>query len=98
MEIDSAIPPVAIRLNTTIREYVFRLAKLSPNHSVNLWAINKTSLRPNLIRPIQLERISRSILGLVDKASLERLSYFKFTPWNKTIPYGVNIAKLSKDD
>jgi hypothetical protein len=80
MEINVAIPPVATRLNTTIREYVFRLAKLSPNYLVNLWALNKTSLRLNLIRLIQLEQISRLILGLVNKASLEQLSYFKFAP------------------
>jgi hypothetical protein len=98
MEIDAAISPVATRLNITIRQYVFRLAKLSLNYLVNLWAINKTSLRPNLIRLIQLEQISRLILGLVNKASLEQLSYFKFAPWSKTIPYIVNIAKLSKDD
>lgn len=35
MEVEAAIPPIAIRLNTTIRQYAFRLAKLSRDHPVN---------------------------------------------------------------
>jgi ribonuclease HI len=100
MEIDSAIPPIVFRLTSTIRQYAFRLAKLAPSHPVNLWATTKLSLIPRTrqARLIQLEQISRSIQGLVDEASLEPISHFKFAPWDKATPYTVKIAKLSKDD
>jgi hypothetical protein len=98
MEIDSAIPLVATRLNSTIRQYAFRLAKLSPSYLVNLWARDKLSTLVTPTRRIQLEEINRSILGLVDSTSLEPIRYFKFAPWEKTTLYIVNIAKLSKDD
>jgi hypothetical protein len=98
MEIDSAIPPVATRLNLTIRQYAFRLAKLSPSHLVNLWARNKLSTLVTPTRLIQLDKINRSTLGLVDSTSLELIRHFKYAPWDKATPYIVNIAKLSKDD
>ena len=82
MEIDSAIPPIVVRLTSTIRQYAFRLAKLAPSHPVNLWATTKLSPTPRTrqARLIQLEQISRSIQGLVDEASLEPISHFKFAP------------------
>jgi hypothetical protein len=80
MEIDSAIPLVATRLNSTIRQYAFRLAKLSPSHPVNRWARNKLSTLVTPTRPIQLDEINRLILGLVDSTSLELIRHFKYAP------------------
>ena len=49
-------------------------------------------------QPTQLERIQRSIHGLVDSDSLERIQHFKYPPWNRTTPYSVSISQLPKDD
>jgi ribonuclease HI len=98
MEIDSAIPPVTTRLNTSIRQYAFRLAKLAPSHPVNLWARDKLSTSRSQNRPIQLEKILKSIQGLVNNSTLESISHFKFAPWDIATPYKVNISKLSKED
>ena len=36
MEVEAALPPPSIRLNTSIRKYAFRALKLSPEHPINV--------------------------------------------------------------
>ena len=78
MELDAALPPTEVRLNTSLRQYAFRLAKLAPNYPVNKWANTHLYLPPDLHSPTQLERIKDSISGLVEYNLLEPLKYFNF--------------------
>jgi ribonuclease HI len=98
MEIDAALPPIEVRLNNSIRQYAFRLAKLAPSHPVNLWAETNLSIPLSLQKPIQLEKIRGSIQGLVDKNSLEPINHFAFPPWAKETPFKVIVSKLSKEE
>ena len=36
MEVEAAVLPPRVRLNTNIRQYAFRILKLSPEHPVNM--------------------------------------------------------------
>jgi ribonuclease HI len=102
MEIEAALPPPEVRLNSNIRQYAFRVLKLSPSHPINI-EINKVeSFRDDFdlqaIKPMQIERIYTSIQGLVDLDSLEQIQHFYFSPWERSTPYQVKISKASKTD
>jgi hypothetical protein len=102
MEVEAALPPAHIRLNSNLCQYAFRALKLSPTHPIQE-AINKPTyhLSPNTPRPIppktQLERIRHSIQELVDLDSLEHIQHFKYPPWKRITPYSVTISSLPKD-
>ena len=77
LEVEAALAPPSIRLNTNIRKYAFRALMLAPSHPVNL-VLNLelepltpliTSKKPP--KKTQLERIRESISGLVDYSTLE---------------------------
>jgi hypothetical protein len=55
MEIEAALPPPEVRLNTNIRQYVFRVLKLSPSHLINIEIADietfKEEHHPKTIRP-----------------------------------------------
>jgi hypothetical protein len=111
MEVEAALAPPSVRLSTSVRKYALRALKLAPIHSINLELAPSTQyLDPEPSSPpqatetrtqprlSQLERIRKSVLGLVDLESLERIEHFKFQPWNRELPYQVEISKLSKDE
>ena len=91
MEVEAALYPPSIKLNTSLRKYAIRTKRLSPRHLIRL-ALE--SLQPQS----QLGRIQSSIQDLVDLDSLEPIQYFKYPPWERAIPYLINISSLSKDD
>jgi len=103
MEVESGLAPVKIRLNSNIRQYAFRMLKLSSKHPINREINRFQALQDNELlgakftKPIQIERIYSSIMGLVNTSSLEPLEHFKFSPWNQQVPYSVKIDKAPKD-
>ena len=106
MEIEAAILPPRLRLDTSLQKYAFRLQKLSDKHPVN----QELSLLVNTERELedqgkptpkghlQLNNIRDSIKGLVDLQSLELIKHFQFPPWNRNAPYKVTISPLSKEE
>ena len=46
MEVEAALPPAEIRLNSNTRQYAFRLLKLAKNHLVNIALIKNIDIRP----------------------------------------------------
>jgi len=98
MEIDASLPPTEIRLNSSVRQYAFRLAKLSSDHPVNLWTNTNLRIPSDPRKLIQLERIKGSIQGLVDNESLEPLRHFFFAPWAKETPFKVIVSKRTKEE
>ena len=98
MEIDASLPPTEIRLNSLVRQYAFRLAKLASDHPVNLWTNTNLRIPSDPRKLIQLERIKGSIQGLVDNESLEPLRHFFFAPWAKETPFKVIVSKRTKEE
>ena len=93
MEVEAALYPPSIRLNTSIRNYAIRTKRLSPRHLIRL-ALESDTLQPQS----QLGRIQSSIQDLVDLDSLEPIQYFKYPPWDRAIPYSVYISSLPKEE
>ena len=98
IEIDALLPLIEVRLNSSVRQYAFRLAKLAPSHPVNLWTNTNLRIPSDPRKLIQLERIKGSIQGLVDNDSLEPLRLFFFAPWAKETPFKVLVSKLTKEE
>lgn len=104
LEVESALVPPSIRLNTNIRQYAFRLLKLSPRHPVNTEITRfqeiqeDEDLAAQFTKPIQIERIYTSINGLVDSSTLEQIQHFKYPPWNRQTPFLIKIDKSPKDE
>lgn len=89
MEIEAALYPPDIRLDTSNRRYAFRILKLSPSHPIN---------HESTVPGSQLDRLRNSIRSLADIDSLEPIQHFKYPPWKRETPYTVNISKLSKEE
>lgn len=108
MEVEAALSPPDVRLNSNIRQYAFRLSKLSAKHLVNLQMSKKLAgdeardsfrtPKRKLAKPIQLDKIIESVKGLLDPYDLETIQHFNFPPWKRDTPYKVNINKLSKEE
>lgn len=103
IEVESAIPPPEIRLNLSLQNYALRILKLSPNHPIKhtISQILDPQEQPQQEKtrgPLQLQRIHDSIKDLYDQTRVERISHFFFAPWNKRLPYKVNISPLSKEN
>ncbi len=110
MEVESALPPPDIRLNHSIRRYAFRLRLLSLNHPIRakyteitnpeLYYISDSSESTSIsISPkFQLDTIIKSISSLVDFSSLEPIIPYYFPPWNKRVPYSIEINSESKEE
>ena len=77
MEVESALLPPQVRLNTNLRQYAFRMLKLSAKHPINSEISKFQELQEDedrairFTKPIQIERIYTSIEGLVDTSALE---------------------------
>jgi hypothetical protein len=103
MEVESALLPPQVRLNTNLRQYAFRMLKLSAKHPVNSEFTKFQELQEDedlairFTKPIQIERIYTSIEGLVDTSTLEPIQHFKYPPWNRQIPFVIKIDKSPKD-
>ena len=86
MEVEAALPPFKVRLNTNLRQYAFRMLKLSPKHPVNSEITKYQELQEDeelaarYAKPIQIERIYTSIEGLVETSTLEPIQHFKYAP------------------
>lgn len=104
MEIEAALPPPRVRLNSNIRQYAVRMLKLSPEHPINVEfgkyqeIQEDEDLASKYTKPIQIERIYTSISGLVDMSTLEPLQPFQYAPWNRHLPYNVKIDNSPKDE
>jgi ribonuclease HI len=90
MEIEAALPPIEVRLNSSNRQYAFRAIKLASNHPINIPTTQASQT--------QLGRIRNSIQGLVLTPTLEQIRHFHFPPWAKDTPFKVVISSLSKED
>lgn len=93
MEIEAALPPPQIRLDSNRHLYAFRLATLPRNHPINLERYNHLKLT----KPTQIKLIKKSIPDLPDQQSLEKISHFVFPPWGCKIPFSVNIMQAERD-
>lgn len=103
MEVEAALPPPEVRIESAIRGYALRLHKLSPHHPVNktIWKmLNPTEVpaKSTKERDLQLRRIHNSINHLTSGVDVETIKHFHFAPWEKTTPYSVEISKLSKEN
>lgn len=100
MEVEAALPPAEIRINSTIRAYALRLKKLSNNHPINQ-EIHKTLHPQEEVNPrkhTQLKRIHKSISHLTEGMRIEKITPFYFPPWKRDTPYQVDISPLSKEE
>jgi ribonuclease HI len=109
LEIETALPPPEIRLNSILRKYALRMLKISQMYLINIEFSRFQELQKELelglkslkslksLKPIQIERIYTSIENLVDFKSLESLKSLYFAPWNKEIPFLIKIDKNPKD-
>jgi ribonuclease HI len=101
MEVEAALAPPSVRLNANNRQYALRMLKLSPEHPINqelhFLAAAESGDKPR--PPTQLEKLHRSIeQDLGDLESLEKIQHFKYAPWDRVIPYKINISNLSKEE
>jgi hypothetical protein len=79
IEIEAALQPPSIRLNTSLRKFAIRTLKLAPRHPINQELSNLPDI-PKTKPMTQLERIKASIQDLVDPIDLEPLQHFKYPP------------------
>lgn len=108
MEVEAGLKPAKTRLDSNIRQYAFRLAKLSLNHPINTEKESLTQYQNDhesistpqrkRFKPIQLDRIKESIYKDIEYTTLEKISHFIFPTWKRDTPYKVNISKASKED
>ena len=97
MEVEAALVPPLIRLDTNIQQYRTRLTRLSKNHPINQEIIrNKELLKVKKHQKyktplVQLDYIQRSVPN-IKELDLEVLQHFKFTPWELDIPFTVAIS------
>lgn len=111
-EVEAALPPPAIRMNTTMRRYAFRARKLPPSHPIhqslhNVWAradddddsdVSEDSTRSRTDGPIiQMERIALSIQDCISQPE-EQIIHDYFRPWQRLTPFETFISKLSKEE
>ena len=97
MEVEAALQPPGVRLNTSLQKYASRALRLAPSHPISQ-EFASLPVTPSPKPIVQLERIKSSIQDLVDQPDLEPLQHFKYPPWNRVTPYTVNISPLSKEE
>lgn len=96
MEIEAALPPPNIRLDSALRQYAFRIYKLPPEHPVsNISKRNPEDTPKPKEQPTQIERIQNSISPLLPQAEteIETLLHGRLQPWNRGIIYDIDISK-----
>lgn len=99
MEVEAALPPPQVMLNSMIRRYAFRIHKMSPEHPIHQRIITYRLKPPPTTKqiPTQLQRIADSIKSCIPD-SLEQIHHHTFKPWDLHIPYSTHISKLSKTE
>lgn len=110
MEIEAALPPAKVRLNSNIRNYGIRALKLPISHPINqalrdtedsakLSILRISKPKPKPKTKVQLERILDAISDLhIDEDTLEPIQHFYFQPWNREVPYTVSISIRTKEE
>jgi ribonuclease HI len=108
MEVEAALLPPKVRLNTTIRKYAYRALLLPKNHPVyqalypsptdSMDDLFSSPRKPKTLAKSQIERIQCSIEGLAGIESLEPIQHYRFSPWQRDTPYQVEITSLNKDE
>lgn len=93
MEIEAALAPSQIRLDSERRIYALRLAALPKNHPINVELHKSLKLR----KSTQMKMIKKSIPGLTEHQNLEAISHFAFPPWKSGVPYSVDIIQSDRD-
>ena len=91
MEVEAALQPPSVRLNTSVWKYAIRQLKLAPKHLIRQLFQDETI-------GLQAYRIKESIASLGDLRSLEPIQHFYFPLWGKTTPYTTTICPLLKDE
>ena len=94
LELESALIPPDLRLDTSLLNYVYRTELLSTDHPVKrrLEGINLDDLKGGPYT--QLERIKKTITSIAP-TELERVEPFKYKPQD-SLPYTVKTSKLDK--
>lgn len=95
MQIEAALMPPQIRLDTLTRKFALRLAKLSVQHPINQLMIQRTDLE--LPKPTQLNRIRKASCNMINRHTIEKIEHFHFPPWEAKVPYKVEINTAPKE-
>ena len=111
-EVEAALPPPEIRMNTNMRRYAFRARKLPPSHPIqqalhSVWTrvdedvdsdVSEDSTRTDVDGPvIQMERIALSIQDCLSQPE-ELIIHDYFRPWQRLTPFETVISPLSKEE
>ena len=96
MEVEAALAPPSVRLNTSVRRYAFRALKLPKNHPISeeIEVVSEFPKSPDLRfnkkskksttskkpRPTQISRIWESIQNLVDLELLKLIEHYRYPP------------------
>lgn len=105
-ELEAALPPPHIRLNHASRRYIHRALQLSSKHPIRHEvgrAITEADEIVELVEALPkadttISSLVNSIYPLFDFESLERIRPFYFPPWEREVPFSVEISKLPKED
>jgi ribonuclease HI len=110
-EVEAALPPPSIRLNTNMRKYAFRARKLPPQHPIHarltrIWNPggadydsddSQSSEKTAVKGPFsQMQRIGWSISEFLFDD--EKIVHNCFRPWQREAPFDTFISALSKDE
>lgn len=93
MEVEAALTPPSIRLESTTRKYALRMAKLSKTHPVNI-ELNRDL---KLAKSTQIKKIKKSIKSWYDEKTTEKIQNFAFPPWCSETPYSVIVSNTDKE-
>ena len=111
-EVEAALPPPEIRLNTNMRRYAFRARKLPPSHPVHqciegVWTRATEELDSDVSEDStssrndgpqsQMERIAMSIHNCLSDPE-ETIVHDHFRPWQRLTPFETVISPLSKEE
>ena len=75
------------------------MLKPSPTHSINqeLHRLAQILAYPPPRGQTQPQRVWESISGHINH-SIERIQHYQFKPWDKGVPYHVNISPFKKEE
>ena len=95
MEVEAALMPPQVRLDSATRKFALRAAKLSPQHPVN--QLLKTHRELLGTKITQVKRIKNSTRQLINHKSLEKIKNFYFPPWSSDLPCAIEMLNIPKD-
>lgn len=106
MEVEAAIPPISIRLDNNIQKYAVRTKRLPNNHPINI-AIRQLDFdhlpgvdqTPLPVAPNKMSQLERIITSIPRYDNLvERIQHFYYPPWNRQIPFKIQIDTATKEE